>query len=95
MMYQPQRITARHLPQGERWGIAPSVAFGLGSLNGFGQTGGGIVGGAQGRQGALNVLNAGVHGVPPDRGELNLAAIVVVCAGAGEGKNWAKGGLIA
>jgi len=71
------------------------VPLGFCGLDGFGQTGGGIVGGAQGRQGALNVLNAGVHGVPPDRGELNLAAIVVVCAGAGEGKNWAKGGLIA
>ncbi len=31
MMYQQQRITDRHLPQGERWGIAPSVAFGLGT----------------------------------------------------------------
>jgi len=31
MMYQQQRITDRHMPGGERWGIAPSVAFGLGT----------------------------------------------------------------
>lgn len=31
MMYQQQRITDRSLPQGERWGIAPSIAFGLGT----------------------------------------------------------------
>jgi catecholate siderophore receptor len=31
MMYQQQRITDRSLPTGERWGIAPSVAFGLGT----------------------------------------------------------------
>lgn len=31
MLYQQQRLTDRHMPTGERWGIAPSVAFGLGT----------------------------------------------------------------
>jgi catecholate siderophore receptor len=31
VMYQQQRVTDRDMPGGERWGIAPSVAFGLGT----------------------------------------------------------------
>lgn len=31
VMGQTQQITGRHLPSGERWGIAPSFAFGLGT----------------------------------------------------------------
>ncbi|GGJ42265.1 TonB-dependent receptor [Neoroseomonas lacus] len=31
VMYQQQRLVDRHMPTGERWGIAPSIAFGLGT----------------------------------------------------------------